>query len=275
MKKLGGTAILCLLAAAMAQAGVPQPSAVVYGIVRDAFGYPYDTGAAVVALAGGNEVARYAPGGLLPGVANYRISLDMDSGGNPYADYAVHVGAALEVVVEIGGSLRATIPDGGISAPGPGGRLRLDLVTGTDSDGDGLPDEWEQQLIDQSGGQLSDLSDVMPEDDFDGDGMSNREEFQAGSFAFLVTDVLAVEAMEQVDGARIKVRFPTSSGRTYRLMAVHRLVGEENLWMPLAFATEALGDCRYQALTGDGAYQTVFVDTWPDASSVFIRLGVE
>jgi hypothetical protein len=48
----------------------------------------------------------------------------------------------------------------------------------TDSDGDDLPDLWEQQIIDynQNDG-ITGFEDVLPEDDFDGDNFSNIKEY--------------------------------------------------------------------------------------------------
>ena len=47
-----------------------------------------------------------------------------------------------------------------------------------DSDLDGLPDAWEQQIVDADpGDSIQDVTDVLPGDDFDGDGLSNQEEF--------------------------------------------------------------------------------------------------
>lgn len=51
-----------------------------------------------------------------------------------------------------------------------------------DSDGDGLSDDFEQQIIDADLNDAIDgLDDVLPGDDFDGDGLSNQEEFDRGS----------------------------------------------------------------------------------------------
>lgn len=52
------------------------------------------------------------------------------------------------------------------------------LYTITDADNDGLPDEWEQQIIDADTNDAIDtIADVLPEDDFDGDGFTNTQEF--------------------------------------------------------------------------------------------------
>lgn len=49
----------------------------------------------------------------------------------------------------------------------------------TDSDGDDLPDWWEQQVIDYNqSDEITGFEDVLPEDDFDGDNFSNIKEYQ-------------------------------------------------------------------------------------------------
>ncbi len=49
-----------------------------------------------------------------------------------------------------------------------------------DSDNDGLPDWWEQQIMDydQNDG-INRFEDILPEEDFDGDNFSNKKEYQA------------------------------------------------------------------------------------------------
>ncbi|GAA5481477.1 hypothetical protein [Haloferula sargassicola] len=55
-------------------------------------------------------------------------------------------------------------------------------VIDNDSDGDGLDDAFEQVIIDfDSGDAYAALADVLPGDDFDGDGSTNLQEFLAGS----------------------------------------------------------------------------------------------
>lgn len=51
-----------------------------------------------------------------------------------------------------------------------------------DTDKDGLPDEWEQQIIAANTNDgIKTLADVKPEDDFDGDGFSNAVEYSNGT----------------------------------------------------------------------------------------------
>jgi len=52
----------------------------------------------------------------------------------------------------------------------------------TDADDDGLLDAWEQQIIDADPNDtIENIEDVLPEDDFDQDGLSNATEFEIGT----------------------------------------------------------------------------------------------
>jgi hypothetical protein len=55
-------------------------------------------------------------------------------------------------------------------------------VTVDDNEGDGLPDAWERQIVDADpNDQIRSIEDVKPDDDFDGDGATNSQEFKNGS----------------------------------------------------------------------------------------------
>lgn len=259
-----------MLAALGAEAGTPLPAQVVYGRVRDAYGYPYMDAGRILAWKGAVECARCNFSGLLPEGLNYRLTLDMDSGGSRYAPYAVQTGDALTLAVEIGGVAQPLIPTNRLVAGPPGSAVLLNLCTGTDADGDGLPDEWERLLCEQSNGRLAGIADVHPNDDFDGDGLTNIEEFRSGTFAFLATDVLKVSGFETVSESRLKLRFLTSAGMTYTLIATESLTQKD--WYPLRFSTQEENPVSYRELVGDGAFQTVFIET--ASNSLFIRLAV-
>jgi hypothetical protein len=70
---------------------------------------------------------------------------------------------------------------------GPGDFI---FSSNTDSDMDGLLDSWEQQIIDANPSDLiTNVAQVLPTDDFDGDTFSNLAEFNAGSNPTLAASI--------------------------------------------------------------------------------------
>ena len=60
--------------------------------------------------------------------------------------------------------------------------LYFGSVSALDRDDDGLPDSWEQQIIDaDSGDDINSIEDVNPGDDFDADGLTNAGEYDRGT----------------------------------------------------------------------------------------------
>ncbi len=261
--------VAILLAAGTARAGQPQPCSVVHGLVRDAYGYPYVSSAQIRLEHAGTECDRADLVGVLAGGINYRLELDLDSGGTPYAPYAVHTGDTVQIVVTAGGTVQPTLPVSALTVGKPGELVRLDLCTGVDADGDGLPDAWEEELVAQSNGALAGIEAVDPDGDFDGDGLSNRQEFLAGTFAFLPTDLLQIDTAVQAGNNRLKLRFLTSDRITYRVLASDDLRG--NGWLPIPFALTEEGALGYEELVGDGAYRDVYVDA--AAPVAFLRIA--
>ena len=87
--------------------------------------------------------------------------------------------------------------------------LASDVGPGTDSDHDGLGDLWELTFF----GSLQPRAD----DDFDGDGASQREEFLAGTVPTDPSDHPRLEALpSRFDGNPV-LRFPRRGARSYRV----------------------------------------------------------
>jgi hypothetical protein len=76
---------------------------------------------------------------------------------------------------------------------------------------DGIPDAWRVQYF----GVLTDLSSAG-DSDADGDGVTNRQEFNLGSNPKDSDDHLSVRAGINTDRS-VKLRFPTMAGRKYQL----------------------------------------------------------
>jgi hypothetical protein len=76
-----------------------------------------------------------------------------------------------------------------------------------DTDSDGLPDWWEQQIVNfNASDAIMTIEDVLPEDDFDGDGLTNAEEFSEGSDPRL----LDTDGDLLIDGAEIHKYFSSA-----------------------------------------------------------------
>jgi len=64
---------------------------------------------------------------------------------------------------------------------------------GPDSDRDTLPDAWEEQIIDaDTNDPISNVHDVLPDADYDGDDADNRQEFVCGTNPTVSGDLFAV-----------------------------------------------------------------------------------
>src|SRR6185369_12457623 len=105
---------------------------------------------------------------LQPTGANYRFEVNVS---DPLAAARSDVtpGATVAVRVRMGATWQPTIGTNTFVARGDGSTVNRNLILGVDSDNDGLPDDWEWMVIANSGGEVSNLSQVGPGMDLDGD----------------------------------------------------------------------------------------------------------
>ena len=211
----------------------PAPDHMYYGLVRDEWGEPIDINGARIFIQSTNAAGSSAPVAIStePGI-NYRLIAPMDSGRSlkicpspvtrllqdqPF-QLRVQIGAISYLPIEM--VMPRLIGE-------PAGLTRLDLTLGVDSDGDGLPDAWEQMLIDMYGGTLADIN---PDDDTDGDGISNLDEFLAGTHAFDPLEGFRLSILEVVNN-NSRLELLVIRGRNYSLQSSYDL----QQWTPVSF----------------------------------------
>jgi hypothetical protein len=231
----------CLLALGLAftlHAYPPMPDHILYGQVRDELGNPLqiDSGEVLLETASGTQITTHVVPGLELGV-NYRLAVPMDAGltQDRYKPTALRPTVPFKLRVRIGNTVYVPLEMQGHYANlgAPAQRTRLDLTLGEDADGDGLPDAWERALIAASGRPLT-LADIRAEDDFDGDGLSNLQEYLAGTYAFDPQDGFVLDLLAAEDDVAV-LEFLVIRGHSYTLQAADEL----GLWSPLAFRVTA------------------------------------
>lgn len=107
-----------------------------------------------------------------------------------------------------------------------------------DSDGDGIPDWWMLKYFGHPTGQAGDLS--LAQDDADGDGMSNLQEYLAGTDPTNPSSVLAVHiSPPSVAGNAATLTWPAVPGRSYQVQSTDNL--DNPVWQTYSGSVVVIG----------------------------------
>lgn len=271
---LAATLLLC----SQANAFPPAPYYTIYGLVRDQVGQTIKAeGASIILLKGGVEIGRTP---IITGLRldqNYELAIRIDqalSGSPLYSSKAIVAEGAYSLVVDMNGTLFYPIEVSGNLTAGKGGeRVRLDLNLGEDSDGDGLPDVWEQWMLYQAGYSPDEQGNwplhlIDRNGDFDKDGLSNWMEYVAGTFAGDATEKFDLTIKKKTE-TMVRFEFFAITGKTYTIERSTDMV----TWSRVSFSVgvQAAGDTLFSA-TEVGVLSAFAVPT--SATNEFYRLTV-
>jgi hypothetical protein len=256
----------------------PAPYYTLYGMVRDQVGQALaGDGIVLLLLKNGQEVARtpVASGALIDQSYELNIRLDMARAGTLlYDPAAIASNSVYSLSVLMNGQTFYPIEVSNNLTAGKGGeRVRLDLNLGVDSDGDGIPDIWEEWQLWQAGYQPNGngvwpINLITRNGDLDGDGLSNWMEYIAGTFAGDPTEKLTLEIKEKLPG-KVRLEFYSIAGKFYTIERSTDLVTWERVdFRPVADTESPIN--LYKAT--DIGVMSAF--TVPVAVNEFYRLTV-
>ena len=196
----------------------PAPHHTIEGLVRNEYGKPIvgdNISVMAISKEGGKEISEvnnvYRPG------VNYSLNIPMEStaGRNFFYSGAFRQEMDFTLKILINGKEYLPIEMiGNTTKMGiPGEVTLLDLTIGEDIDGDGLPDAWERSIATITG---KNIEQIKPNDDSDGDGLTNIQEYISGSYAFDKNDGVIVE-LKSINSNRAILQFMAISGRSYSI----------------------------------------------------------
>jgi len=236
-------AIVCL--APRLAAYPPAPYYTLFGVVRDQVGATlHAEGAKLILLKDNVEIGRAAVFADLRDDINYELQIRLDQNlpsSRSYSSQSVAVQGLFSLVVDLNGERYYPIEVAGTLRAGNGGeRVRLDLNLGVDANHDGLPDVWQEWQLYQAGRRPGtpgwDIGLLPRNGDFDGDGITNYQEYVAGTFAGDATERFELVLRDKTATA-VACEFYGITGKVYSIEQSTDL----RTWTSVSFSVAGAG----------------------------------
>lgn len=265
-----------LLLAPLGFAGLPLPSLTFYGLFLDEFGWPYSVDDYVEIRTGGRHILSHPLTSTGGRDYNFLIRIPYDSGGRT-ADYSIGAISPGETV-----SLRlvdsrwgtVVVQTNFVCNLPPGAVVRFDSSSGVDTMQDGLPDDLRFWLWETHGdGSAFDPAKWLAGDDTDGDGVSNLDEYKAGTDPANAEDLLQVAISTTDRPGMARITFYSVPGKVYQLEG--GTWGPTGLEMrPVYFARNPDEAALVAETVGTGHLMSVFVPASDNSQILRIRVKV-
>ncbi len=249
----------------------PAPHHLIYGTARDEYGTPLMTSDAEVVLTTPTGV--WLTTTVMPGIGfgmNFQLEVPMDAGltPDPYEANALLPSAPFTMLVVIGETTNLPIQmtAGYLRMGQPAQESRIDLTLGVDSNGDGLPDEWELAYLATIGSSLS-LSNLTSGMVVGPNGLTLLQEFLLGTYPFDPQQPFLLSVISPNHGSPV-LQFTTMTGRYYTLYGSADL----KTWTPINFLmpSDGTGGTAYSYYFAQGI-QTVQIQAVQPAGGPTIR----
>ena len=216
-----------------AEAIPPAPYHLIYGLAKDQYGTPLSSSNASVVLQ--SQTGAQLTGQIIPGLGagvNYQVKVPMDAGRTAqlYRPDALVLSNAFTMLIVVGTETNVPIEmAGGYVLLGQSAQAtKLNLTLGTDSNHDGIPDQWEEAYLATLGLNLP-LSSLNANTILAG-GLTLRQAYLLGLPVF-DPGVSFQLTLVGFDGNSPIIGFTGMTGRSYTV------VGSSDLatWTPLPF----------------------------------------
>lgn len=210
------------------------------------------------------------------GITSYNYVLPLPVANQPTAGFAtVGERVTFEFIDPYGTVYAGLVAAADAVVGNPGAVKRLDVILATDSDHDGVADEYLDSIeywMWKSG--IEGPYDAQA--DYDNDGHSNYEEYLAGTNPCDATDTFSIRQMTFEAGIEnfVKLRVPVTQGRSYSVVDSPTL--ENPRWTQTTFTEDpAVAPQKTNLQTGPAevGYRTIFVRR--EGPSHFYKVKVE